>query len=202
MTHPNRLDPGASARAWPRSRWPQAVLFLSLLCAACAPYGDGAEATRQHRKQVAERTRDMRAATAQVARGTDLAGERLRDVVAGRTWVVRYGSFPNGQKGDYVLYRHFEPAGRLRHVDNWLSPTAATSDEDRWTVDGARLCLLQTRIAQTPSCYRVALAAGGTLQLYVDDPDAGYDGLLTSIVSEFIEGPPPVVRSVLKSPLE
>lgn len=191
-----------SARRKTRLRGPQLVLALSFCCAACVPYGDGADATRQHRERVAERTRDMRAATAQVARGQDLAGDSLRNVLVGRTWVVRYRSFPGGRQGDYTLYRHFEPDGRLRYIDNWLSPTGTVNDEDRWEVDGARLCLLQTRLSQTPSCYRVAQAAGAALQLYVDEPGVGYDGLLTSVISEFIDGPPPVVRSVLESPLD
>lgn len=181
------------------ARW---LVLLTPLCLlqGCGPYGDGAYAQKQHRREVERRTADMRLATDQVKRGADLVGEDLRQALSGRTLVQRYASFPNGQRGEFVQYRYFAAEGRLRVVDNWLEPTGSADRGDWWKVEGPRLCLLQHGYSSTPSCYRMARTPAGALQWYVDDAERSYHGLLTVVSTEFIEGPPPQVHSVLVDP--
>jgi hypothetical protein len=176
------------------------MLLPACLLAGCGPYGDGAYAQKQHRREVARRTADMRLATAQVQRGEELVGEDLRRVLAGRTLVQRYASFPNGRQGEFVQYRYFAADGRLQVVDNWLEPSGSEPRGDWWKVEGPRLCLLHQGFSSTPSCYRMARTPAGALQWYVDDPEQPYHGLLTVISTEFLEGPPPEVPSVLVDP--
>ena len=176
------------------------LLLACSLLPGCAPYGDGAYAQKQHRREVERRTADMRLATDQVRRGDDLADDDLVQALAGRTLVQRYAGFPNGQRGEFVQYRYFAADGRLQIVDNWLEPSGSAERGDWWKVDGPRLCLLQHGYSETPSCYRMARTSAGALQWYVDDPEQPYHGLLTVVSAEFIEGPPPEVRSVLVDP--
>jgi hypothetical protein len=177
-----------------------ALILCVLLLGGCGPYGDGAYASRQHRKEVERRTAGMRAATAQVTRGEDLAGAALVEVLAGRTMVQRYESFPNGQRGKFLQYRHFAADGSLLVVNNWLEPSGTPPRGDWWKVEGERVCTLHNAFSQTPSCYRVAREDDGTIQWYVDNPGQDYHGLLTIVAREWLDGPPPPVQSVLVSP--
>lgn len=181
--------------------------FLVACCAvaavvlACGPYGDGAAAARAHRRETERRAADMAAATRQTPRGTDLAGAELVAAIAGKTWVSRYGSFPNGKRGDYVLYRHHRADGVFVATDNFLNSRVDPASGDTWTVDGPRLCVVWHSFSGDPHCYRVARAARGELQVYVDDPGSQYDKLLTMRITEVVEGPAPPVASVLASPV-
>ncbi len=177
------------------------LALSTLLLGACAPYGDAAHASRQHRKEVERRTADMRVATNQVTRGADLVGAALVEALTGRTMVQRYASFPDGRRGEFLQYRHFAADGSLQVVDNWLEPSGGEPRGDWWKVEGARICTLHHAFSQTPSCYRVARARDGALQWYVDNPGLEYHGLLTIVAREWLDGPPPAVKSVLVSPL-
>jgi len=171
------------------------VVLGAVGVAGCGPYGDGAAAMRAHRKEVERRTRGMRRATSETPRGRDLAGEELVRALSGRSLVFRYGSFPGGRRGSYVLYRYYRPDGGFVVADNWLHGRGELDEGDRWTVEGPRLCVLQQSHSQRPSCYRLARAEDGTLQFYVDDPDEPYHGLLTTSTREILDGPPPKMES-------
>jgi hypothetical protein len=177
------------------------LAVASLLPAACTTYGDGAYAQRQHRIESERRAADMRLATQQTRRGVDLGSAALLAALPDTTWVQRYLRFPTGQRGDYRLYRHFAPDGRLAVVDNWLEPSGSQAEGDWWRVeDDGRLCTLHQRFSHTPSCYRLARRSDGALQVYIDQPGSPYHGLLTMVIAEILPGPPPVVESVLQNP--
>ncbi len=133
----------------------------------------------------------MRLSTAQVERGERLHGKALVAFLSGRSFGYRYGSFPDGSRGDYVVYRHFNPDGRFIAVDNHLHNAPNSVDGDAWSVDGERLCVLHQWVSSTPQCYAAAVDARGGLQLYIDDPASQFHGLLTSVSNEIIDGPPP-----------
>ncbi len=180
-----------------------AALLLSILLAAvgCGPYGDGAAAQRAHRREVARRAEGMAAATRQTERGRDLAGAELEGRLRDHTWVSRFQSFPGGKRGAFVQYRSFRAGGPLVVTDNYLNSRADTSAGDTWRVDGPRLCLLWHDFDRDREhCYRVALAADGALQVYVDEPGAPFDTYLTYVIAEVLDGPAPPVRSVLETP--
>lgn len=173
---------------------------VALCGQACGPYGDGAASARAHRRDAERRAASMATATRQTERGTDLAGPALVAALAGKTWVSRYGSFPNRDRGDYVLYRHFRDDGAFVATDNFLNSRIDAASGDRWSVDGPRLCIVwHSQSGDDPSCYRVARAKreGAALQIYVDAPGSPYDTLLTTVVSEVLDGPAPPVTSVL-----
>jgi hypothetical protein len=112
--------------------------------------------------------------------------------------VSRYGSFPNGTRGTYVLYRHFRPDGVFVATDNFLASRVDPASGDTWAVDGPRLCLVwHSMSGDDPSCYRLSRDGRGALQVYVDDPGSPYDTLLTAVISEVLDGPAPPVASVL-----
>jgi hypothetical protein len=178
------------------------VLSIALVgIAGCGPYSDQATAAREHRKQLEERTEGLRDYTARTKRGTELAGQELVDALSGRTLVYHYGSFLDGRRGDYVTYHYYRPNGRLVYVDNWLDSSGKGRKGDYWKVTGQRLCVLRQSFSPEPSCYRVARTDDGAIQFYTDDTTKPYHGLLTTSTREIIEGPPPPVSSVLKSPL-
>jgi hypothetical protein len=168
-----------------------------LLLVACGPYGDGAYSSQQHNKSVQRTIAGMRTATDQTVRGEDLAGAALIAVLSGRTMVKRYEGFPNGRKGEFVTYRYFAANGTLQVVDNWTNPSGSKPRGDWWKVEGHRVCILNRGFSETPSCYRVARARDGALQWYIDNPGGDYHGLYSIEAKEWIEGPPPVVQSVL-----
>ena len=174
-------------------------IVASLLC-ACGPYGDAAHEARKHRRDVERRSDDMRVATRQTQRGQDLAGDALIQALSGKTLVKRYASFPNGTAGAYVIFTHYRSGGEYVLVDNWLQPEVEVDNADRWSVEGPRLCVLDTSYSSDRKCYRVARTPDGTLQFYIDQPGEPYDTLLTIVVREVLEGPPPKVESVLKAP--
>ena len=175
-----------------------ATLAVVAACAqGCGPYGDGAAAQRAHRRESERRAADMAAATRQTDRGADLAGEAIVAAVSGKTWVSRYGSFPDGKRGDYLLYRHFREDGAFVATDNYLNSRVDPASGDTWKVDGPRLCIVWHSFSQDPHCYRTARAANGALQVYVDEPGSQYDKLLTMVISEVLDGPAPPVASVL-----
>jgi len=178
-----------------------ALTLCVLPLGACGPYGDGAYASRQNNKEVERSIAGMRAATDQTARGEDLADAALIAALAGRTMVQRYERFPNGRSGEFVRYRHFAADGTLQVVDNWLYPSGGKQRGVWWKVEGNRVCTLDHGFSLTPSCYRVARARDGALQWYIDNPGLDYHGLISIKAKEWIEGPPPLVRSVLGSPL-
>ena len=180
-----------------------AVLLISILLAAfgCGPYGDGAAALRAHRREVARRTAGMAAATRQTDRGRDLAGAELEARLRDHTWVSRFQSFPGGKRGDFVQYQSFRAGGQLVVTDNYLNSHAEVTRGDTWRVDGPRLCLLWREFdPDREHCYRVALAADGALQVYIDEPGAPSDTYLTYLITEVLAGPAPPVRSVLETP--
>lgn len=171
------------------------VGLSATLLGACAPYGDGAYEARKHRQEVERRTHGMRLATQQTERGQDLAGEALVQALSDKTLVKRFETFPNGKRGDYVSYTYYRAGGEYVLIDNWIQPRWEADNPDRWTVEGARLCVMDEGWSSTPRCYRVARAADGALQFYVDDPEEPYDTLLTSVVREVLDGPPPGVEA-------
>jgi len=181
-----------------------AVAWLTastVLAGACAPYGDGAYAQRQHRIESERRAADMRQATAQQPRGQDLGAAALGALLPGSTWTQRYQSFPNGKRGDHVVYRHFAADGQLLVVDNWLQPSGSGATGDWWRVEpDGRLCTLHQYFSSTPRCYRLARTREGALQVYIDDPGSPYNELLTLLIRDIGKGPPPHTDSVLRSP--
>lgn len=165
----------------------------ALLLGGCGPYGDGAYAQKQHRKLSERRAAEMRVATAQAPRGAALDTSAIAQTVAGKTWVQRYSRFPDGRSGNYILYRHFAQDGSLLVVDNWLEPSGRQGDW--WKAEDERLCTLNQFYSETPSCYRLEQRGDGALQVYIDDPGSIYHQLLTSVITEVIEGPPPVASA-------
>jgi len=171
-----------------------AVLASCALVAlgACGPYGDGASYARAARRDREARAAAMAQATRAMPRGTDLVGADLVRALSDRTWVSRYASFPNGSRGKYVLYRSFLSGGRFVALDNFLDRRVDPGSADSWKVEGPRICILWSSFdPSAPHCYRVARSGDGAFQVYVDEPGGEFDGLLTFVIHEVLEGPAP-----------
>ncbi|HVT33475.1 MAG TPA: hypothetical protein VHE32_12555 [Rhodanobacteraceae bacterium] len=133
----------------------------------------------------------MRAATDATARGTDLIGDDLVAEVVGKTLVDRYDTRPDGEAGSYVMQRYFADGGRFVIVDSPAFESPMASDRDRWRVEREKLCIQGPPEPESWKCYRLARTSDGALQWFIADSGSPYDGLLTVVTREILEGPPP-----------
>lgn len=170
-----------------------AATLIGCLLVSCGYMlrSDNENAQRESLRANRRATAAMRAATAQTARGIDLAGGTLRVALSGRTLVQRYGRFPDDTPGDYITYRYFLEDGRFLVRDNWSHLSSEADLGDSWEVSGPRLCLRSYRWYGGLRCYRVARGARGELQFYLDRPGTNQDGLLEFVFDEVLLGPPP-----------
>jgi hypothetical protein len=163
-----------------------AALLLFVLTAC--QYGDGAAFSREWEKDRQRRIKEMKAATAEQDRGRAVAGEELRALVSGRTHVFEYGSDPQGKQGRYVEYEYFRPDGAFVFQSTSMQREPAAND--RWRVDGNRLCIVNTWLTSEEHCFQLALLPNGRIQYFIDKPGDQTHGLLTKVTNTVQEGPP------------
>jgi hypothetical protein len=161
------------------------------MLAACLPKSDSARAIDQRKRESAQAVRDMRAATDETSRGADLAGGDLVAAVLGKTLVDRYQSRPDDKAGSYVVQRYFADDGRFVMTDSPPFESPMASERDRWRVAHDRLCIQGPPEPGIWKCYRLARTSDGALQSFIADPGSPYDGLLTVVTREILDGPPP-----------
>lgn len=169
---------------------PGFAVALVLVLGACHHGSDAIYAQRQAEQRNAEATQDLRLATQQTARGAPLAGEALRALVAGRTWVSEFGAFPNGSPGSFRTQEYFREDGQFIWAHNWIQGEASAVPGDTWQVDGDRLCIRHQYWSQDVRCYSAAVGAQGEIQLYIDAPGTPNHGLLTRTIGHTQAGPP------------
>lgn len=167
-----------------------AVLVLCALAACDWLYSDNANFQRHARAERQRRLAGMRAATAQTPVGRRLEGEALVAFLSDHTHVSVFDRTPSGQHKRYVEYRYYGPGGRFVYVNTEWAVNPDGNPEDRWRVDGRRLCVLNHALSQDEHCYTIAVAPDGRVQFFIDAPGDEFDGLLTSVVSIVEEGPP------------
>ena len=80
--------------------------------------------------------------------------------------------------------------GKLTNGTKNSATSPAGNPEDRWRVDGPRLCVLNHAFSQDEKCYSIAVAPDGAVQFFIDEPGSEYHGLLTSVVRTIYDGPP------------
>lgn len=164
---------------------------MVLALASCeALSSDNANFQRQVRAERQRRLVGMRAATAQTPPGRRLEGDALRQFLEGKTHVSVFDRTPSGRRTRYVEQRYYGAGGRFVYVNNAWAIDPAGNPEDRWRVDGARLCVLNHAFARHEQCYTVAAASDGAVQFFIDEPGSEYHGLLTSVVRIVHDGPP------------
>lgn len=182
-----------SPRTWPRRRSARCVSAVLVLCtlAACEwTYSDNENFQRHARAERLRRLAGMRAATAQTTVGQRLEGEALLALLTDHTHVSVFDRTPSGQRKRYVEYRYYGPGGRFVYVNTEWAVNPDGNPDDRWRVDGPRLCVLNHALSQDEHCYTIAVAPDGRVQFFIDAPGEETHGLLTSVVSIVEEGPP------------
>lgn len=169
-----------------------AILLLPLLLAAT---GCTLQSDAQYSSSQAQRVRERAAegnklATRQTPRGAALTTATLTAAIVGKTLVNRYERPPWGKPEPYVLQQHFAAGGKYVVVDNPSVYGQSASAQDRWRVENDQLCIQGPPNAHRWQCYRMARAADGALQWYVDDPGSPADKQLTVVTREIVDGPP------------
>jgi hypothetical protein len=166
-----------------------ACIGISLLT-ACSPKSDSARAIDQRRRESERAVRDMQSATSQASRGKNLSGDDLVAAVRGKTLVDRYETRPDGKAGPYVVQRYFADGGRFVMADSPPFESPLASDRDRWRAAHDQLCIQGPPQPEIWKCYRLARTNDGALQSFIADPGSPYDGLLTIVTREILQGPP------------
>ena len=167
-----------------------AVLVVCALAACDWVYSDNENFQRRVRAERERRLVGMRAATEQTAVGRRLEGEALVAFLTDHTHVSVFDRTPSGQRKRYVEYRYYGPGGRFVYVNTEWAISPDGNPDDRWRVDGPRLCVLNHALSQDEHCYSIAVAPDGRVQFFIDAPGDEYHGLLTSVVPTVEEGPP------------
>jgi hypothetical protein len=166
------------------------VVALLVLAGCEALRSDSENAQRRARAEREERLAGMRAATAQTTAGHRLEGQALTELLSEHTHVSEFQQDPSGRRTRYVEYRYYAAGGRFVYLNNEWAIDPAGNPEDRWRVDGPRLCVLNHAFSQDEHCYTLAVAPDGAVQFFIDEPGSEYHGLLTSVVRIVYEGPP------------
>jgi hypothetical protein len=174
----------------PSSRIAGTLLAVVALAGCEAFSSDNANFQRRARAEREERLAGMRAATEQTPAGRRLDGDALRDLLQEKTHVSVFEMDPSGRRTRYVEYRYYAAGGRFVYLNNEWAVDPAGNPEDRWRVDGSRVCVLNHAFGQDEHCYQIAVAPDGAVQFYIDDPGSQYHGLLTSVVRIVYDGPP------------
>ncbi|HVV97801.1 MAG TPA: hypothetical protein VHC92_11725 [Rhodanobacteraceae bacterium] len=138
---------------------------------------------------------DMKAATRDAAHGHELDGREIVATISGKTLVDRYEKRPDGGAGPYIIRRYFTADGRYVFADQPPFESPMASDRDRWRVAHDQLCIQGPPEPDIWKCYRLARTNDGALQSFVADPGSPYDGLLTVVTREIVDGPPSSTRS-------
>lgn len=170
-----------------------ALALMAISLGGCTFKSDSEYFSDQRNRAREQNLRDMRLSTRQTPRGTDLAGDALVAALADKTLVKRYPNTSFGSvRVDYVVRRYFVPDGRLILSEEPYSLHSPSSFkvEHRWRVDGERLCLQEPPAPEEWRCYRLARAADGELQWFIDRPGDDYDGLIIMGIREILDGPP------------
>lgn len=164
--------------------------LLSPSLSGCYPGSDNQYAQAQARARAAEWTRSARLSTQQTVRGRPVAGEELVNRVSERTWISEYQGFPNKEPGTHRTYDYFRKDGQFFWSDNWIYNKFEVVAENRWRVDGPRLCVLNQHYSHIEKCYTAALDAQQGIQLYIDAPGEANHGLLTRTIRLTTQGAP------------
>jgi hypothetical protein len=169
-----------------------AILVLARIASGCWE-SDNASFQRAWEADRRERIAGMRAATAQTARGADVAGDDLRRLVAGKTHESVYERTPSGEHRRYVERSYFDPDGRFVYANSTWARSPDGREGARWRVDGPRLCILNPDMTSTEQCYTIAIRPDGRVQYFIDAPGEETHGLLTKIPTAVHDGqlPPP-----------
>lgn len=169
-----------------------AILLLPPLLGAtsCTLQSDAQYSFKQAQRERERAAEGNKLATRQTPRGAALTTATLTAAIVGKTLINRYGQPPWGKPEPYVLQQHFAPGGKYVVVDAPRAYGQSASDQDRWRVENDQLCIKGPPNAQRWQCYRMARAADGALQWYVDDPGSPADKQLTVVTQEIVDGPP------------
>jgi hypothetical protein len=132
----------------------------------------------------------MKSAASELARGHDVAGSAIAKVVSGKTLIDRYEKRPDGGVGPYVIRRYFAADGRYVFADQPAFESPMASDEDRWRVEHDALCIKGPPEPEQWKCYRLARTDDGALQWFIAESGSPYDGLLTVVTREILDGQP------------
>lgn len=168
------------------------VLMAGTLGACAAlTHSDSGYSVAQRQRENESALRAMKEGTRETPRGTPLEGAELARAVAGKTLVYRYDVRPDGRTGRFVVQEYFAQDGRFSVVDEPSIYSKSGSEKFRWRLQEGGLCILGD--PSQPDewlCYRMTRARDGVLQTYIDKPGSPYDGLLTLVTSDVIDGPP------------
>jgi hypothetical protein len=174
----------------------QTLLAFVCMCAstcvltACSTKSDSGLALEQRQREGERAIRGMQAATREIARGKFLVGDDLVAAVLGKTLVDRYDQRPDGRTEPYVIRRYFAAGGRYVFADQPPFESPMASDEDRWRIGRDALCIKGPPEPEQWKCYRLARADDGALQWFIAESGSPYDGLLTVVTREILDGPP------------
>lgn len=166
------------------------ALLSPIVLAGCyMARSDNENAQRANRRERERRLRSMREATRTTPPGERLTGDALAGTVAGRAHLFVYESRPDGSRGRYVEKFYFRADGRLVYTNTTWRLDPEGLPEDRWRLDGDRLCYLNNSFERgVERCFALARRADGRLQYSFAEPGGEYDGLLTRVTSAVVAG--------------
>ena len=164
--------------------------LLVLLVGCEAFHSDSENFIRQQRAECDRRVAGMRAATAQTAAGSFVAGDALAKLVEGHTHVFVYGTTPGGRAERYVEYSFFSPGGHFVYMNTEWAKNPSGREDDHWRTDGDRLCILGHDFSDQEKCYRLAVQGDRRIQYFISAPGEETDGLLTKVTDAIEDGPP------------
>ena len=167
-----------------------AVPVALAMLAGCTLKSDAQYSADQSRRANERAAESMKLATQQTPRGAALTTATLTAAISGKTLVNRYEKAARGLQGPYVVQRHFVPDGQFILVEAPTHYVRPPNSEDRWRVDNDQLCIKGPPNPHRWECYRMARAADGALQWYVDDATSPANKLLTIVTREIFDGPP------------
>jgi len=166
------------------------TILSSLILLGCYPGSDAETFHRQREKERQRAIAAMRQATKTTAAGRRIEGSELELFLRDKTHVFAYESTPDGRRERYIESTYFRADGRFVYLNTLWARDPNGSENDKWRVDGNRLCVVNTHMSQDEHCYTLAVNPDQRVQYFIDRPGDPSHGLLTKITTETYDGAP------------
>lgn len=153
---------------------------------------DSANAFHKNARLQREALSGARRASAQAPAAREVGGDELHRLLAGKTHIKEYRKQAHDSKPYLTTYDYFGPDGAYTSSDTYSKRAPGYEWQGRWEVAGDILCITETRIRETTSCFKIRLSDAGMVQYWNYQPGEDADGLLASIVS--------IIRPGLQTP--
>jgi TfoX/Sxy family transcriptional regulator of competence genes len=166
------------------------ALQFALIGAGCTDmlYSDAENAGRKNVEARQNALRSMKSSSAQAVAATPMSGQALVKLLSGTTHVEAYRKRSDDAKPYITTYDYYAADGTYIGSDTHSRRTVGYQDIGRWTVDADVLCLSVDSRQEAKNCYKLRVAADGTIQYWIYKPGDPFDGLLTRNVKTVRSG--------------